>query len=147
MKEAAKHRWGAEVAAREQNARKRQIQLSGRDIYDKRWEQRSQRSLLFYRKCHVWKIPQVKEWTGDTNTFRLHLMGSSRRLKKPFYEGSSEGNFSNKPFLWIQGASSSVWDRWQVVLSLAEIQSWKMIVGFLFQGTTTKCLIQSVKHK
>lgn len=22
-----------------------------------------------------------KEWTGDTNTFRLHLMGSSRRLK------------------------------------------------------------------
>lgn len=109
--------------------------------------EKQEKCAFFYCKCHVWKIPQVKEWTGDTNTFRLHLMGSCRRLKKSFYDGSSEGNFSNNLFLWIEGVSWSVWDRWQVVLSLAEIQSWKMIVGFLFQGTTTKSCIQSVKHK
>lgn len=139
MKEAAKHRWGAEVAAREQNARKRQIQLSGRDIYDKCWQNREARGVYFFivnvtfGKFLKLKSEQVTQILSDCILWD--------------HEGSSEGNFSNKPFRWIEGASSSVWDRWQVVLSLAEIQSWKMIMGFLFQGTTTKCLIQSVKHK
>lgn len=48
MKEAAKHRWGAEVAAQEQNARKREIQLSGRDIYDKCWQNREAREVCFF---------------------------------------------------------------------------------------------------